>query len=388
MIGLHPGFILIIGAILVATVPDRKFRQLTMVGIPALAALAAFLLPMDINYTLPFVLGNELQYLKVDKLSWIFAFVFSIMALLANIYALHNGSAGEVVAGMVYPASALGVVLAGDWLTFIVFWELMAISSVFLIWFRKTKRSLRSGFRYILVHLLGGQLLLAGVFVKALQGDFNVATLVGTQDAAFWLVFLGVAVSAAIPPLHSWVADAYPEGSITGSVFLSAFTTKAAVYALLRIFPGYSMLITLGVIMALYGIVYAILENDIRKLLSYHIVSQLGFMVVGVGIGTQMSMDAAVAHAFNNVIYKPLLFMGAGAVIYATGYRKLTDLGGIGHRMPWTTFFFIVGALAISGVPLFNGYLSKPMIATAAERANMSLVVLLIQWAGMGTFIS
>jgi multicomponent Na+:H+ antiporter subunit D len=387
MTSLHPGLILIIGGLLAGILPKR-LRQLVMVSAPALAVFSVFNMPVGTVWTIPFINNLDLMLLKVDRLSWVFSLIFSIMALLGSIYALHNENKGEATASLLYAGSSLGVVFAGDWVTLIFFWELMAASSVFLIWYRGTAQSRKAGFRYLLVHMFGGNLLLAGIFLKVSQGLPEVMSLTGTTDAAFWLILLGVGINSAIPPLHAWLTDAYPEGTITGSVFLSSFTTKVAVYCLIRIFPGTSLLLWAGCIMALYGVIFAILENDVRRLLAYHIVSQVGFMVAGVGIGTELSLNGATAHAYSHILYKSLLFMGAGAVIYATGHRKLTELGGLYKKMPWVTLFFAIAAFSISGIPLFNGFISKSMTISAAAAAGLPSAELLLYLASIGTFLS
>jgi len=351
MTSLHPGLILILGGILAGILPGR-LRQVAMVSAPALAIFAVFNLEVNTIWTIPFINNMDLMFLKVDRLSWVFSLIFSIMALLGNVYALHNENRGEATASLLYAGSSLGVVFAGDWVTLIFFWEFMAVSSVFLIWYRGTAESRKAGFRYILVHMFGGNLLLAGIFLKITAGQPEIMSLTGTNDPAFWLILAGIAINSAIPPLHAWLTDAYPEGTITGSVFLSSFTTKVAVYCLIRVFPGTTLLVWAGCIMALYGVVYAILENDIRRLLAYHIVSQVGFMVAGVGMGSELALNGSTAHAYSHILYKSLLFMGAGAVIYATGKRKLSDLGGLYKKMPWVTLFFAIAAFSISGVPL------------------------------------
>ena len=154
---------------------------------------------------------------------------------------------------------------------------------------------------------------------------------------------IGFILNAAVPPLHAWLPDAYGEATFNGSVFMCAFTTKTAVYALCRGFAGMEILVPLGVIMALYGVVYAVLENDCRRLLAYHIISQVGYMVAGVGLGTAMAINGACAHAFAHILYKGLLFMGCGAVLHMTGESKFTELGGLWKKMPWTFVFTLIG---------------------------------------------
>lgn len=385
MLPIHPSLVLLAGALLVMLLPAR-WRYLGLLGAPG-ALLAVLSLEPGTTWTSPF-LSYDLVVLKVDELSRVFATIFALIATLAVVFALHVKNRGEHVAALMYAAGSLGVVFAGDWLTLFFCWEIMAASSVFLIWYRGTWESLNAGYRYILVHFFGGNLLLGGVLLLMSQGDIGVSSLTGAGGPAYWLVLVGVAINAVIVPLHAWLTDAYPEGTVTGSVFLSALTTKVAVYVLIRVFPGTELLLWAGVIMTLYGVIFAFLENDTRRLLSYHIVSQVGFMVAGVGIGTELALNGATAHAYSHILYKALLFMGAGAVIYATGRRKLTELGGLYRTMPLTAICFTVAAMSISGVPLFNGFISKSITVYAAEADGRALAAMGLYVASIGTFLS
>lgn len=385
MAQMHPALFLMGGALLVCLLPGR-WRAVGLVGGPLLALINVLRLGAGTEWLYQF-LGYELVVLQVDTLSLVFGLIFAIISLLGAIYALHVENRGEHAAALLYAAGSLGVVFAGDWFTLFFFWELMAASSVFLIWYRRRPSSLAAGFRYLIFHLVGGNLLLFGILLLAGQGQFQVSGLTAESGLAFWLILLGVGINAAIPPLHPWLTDAYPEATVTGAVFMSAFTTKAAVYVLLRVFAGTEFLIWAGVAMALYGVVYAVLENDIRRLLAYHIVSQVGYMVAGAGIGTPLAIAGATAHAFSHILYKSLLFMGAGAVIQTTGREKLTELGGIAKTMPLTVVLYTVGAFSISGVPLFNGFISKSLIVTAAGASGLGAAELLLTLASVGTFL-
>ncbi len=387
MIEVHPGLILMLGGIMAALLPQR-LRQGVMIGAPLLAVMATLSLHIGTKWEYPFINGIKLVVLNVDQLALVFSLIFSILALLGSIYALQTGSAGETLAALVYAGSSLGVVLAGDWLTLVACWELMAVSSVFLVWMRKTPQALKAGFRYIMVHMVGGNLLLAGIFLLASEGHLAVTALSGTEGWAYWLIFLGVAINAALVPLHAWLPDAYPEATIAGSVFMCALTTKVAVYCLIRVFPGTPLLLWAGLTMAIYGVIFAILENDIRRLLSYHIISQVGIMVTGVGIGTELALNGAAALAYTHIIYKSLLFMCAGAVIYAMGRSKLTELGGLYRTMPLAAVCLGIAALAISGVPPLCGFISKPMIISAATESHLPLVEILLNFVSIGTFFS
>lgn len=381
-----PGLVLIAGALALLLVP-APFRPGVFIGFGLVAALLVWSLP-DGALCVVRLAGHELVLCNVDPLSRIFGTIFSLITIMGGIYAYHVKESGQGIAALLYAGSALGVVFSGDYLTLFIFWELMAISSTYLIWARQTVEGGRAGMRYLIVHLFGGSLLLAGIILHSQEtGSLLVAPLSPEGGISTWLILAGVALNAAIPPLHAWLADAYPKATITGAVFLSAFTTKTAVYVLVRVFPGFEVLVFLGVLMALYGVVYAVLANDIREILAYHIISQVGYMVAGVGIGTEMALNGTVAHAFSHILYKSLLFMGAGVVLHTTGRSKLTELGGLYKAMPVTFWLYMVGAFSISGFPLFNGFISKSMVISAAAGDHRDLAMLLLTLASVGTFL-
>lgn len=385
---LHPALPFLAGGLLLPLLP-RRLRPWLFMAAAGLALYAAWTMPEGARGLLR-IAGLELVLVKADALSRGFAVAFAFIALAGGLYAFHVKTALQPAAALFYAGGSLGVVYAGDFYTLMFFWEIMAVASTVLVWAARTRESRKAGWRYVLVHLFGGGLLFAGILMHAAGGG-------GTAVAAFapagataaaWLILAGVAVNAAVPPLHAWVADAYPRATPAGSVFLSAFTTKVAVYVLLRVFPGWEILIGLGVMMAVYGVVYAMLADDMRGILSYHIISQVGYMVAGAGIGTALAVNGAAAHAINNILYKTLLFMGAGALIQATGKRKLSELGGLARAMPWTVGLYLIGGLSISGMPLFNGFVSKTMVVAAAGKAHIDAAVLLLLLASVGTFLS
>lgn len=384
----HPALPLLLAAPL-ALLLRGKPRQILLLAAPILAyaVLAAVPAGGGLTHSLP---GYTLQLLRVDKLSVLFGVVFCVITFAGLLYGLHQKKVTEAAASLALAGAALGVVFAGDWITMFVCWELMSVSSIFIIWLGGTDAAHRAGLRYLLVHVLGGGLLFAGILLHLSSGGDPAFTFIGGGELtpAAWLILAGFAVNAAIPPLHPWLTDSYPECTISGSVVQSAFTTKTAVYVLLRAFPGTEVLAVLGTVMAVYGVVYAVMENNIRRLLAYHIVSQVGFMVAGVGIGTALSTDGAAAHAFCHILYKGLLFMGAGAVLYAAGKEKLTELGGLWHRIPVVMILFMVGALSISGLPPFNGFISKSMTISAAGIAHHPTLEFFLELASVGTFLS
>ncbi len=377
--------IFVAGAVLLLILP-RRLRPAAYLVIPVLAFYFLLRLEPGAMLKIPF-LSYELVLSRVDRLSLVFGYVFIIMGFLGGVFSFHMKDRLQQVASTLYVGSSLGVVFAGDLLTLLVFWEIMAVSSVCLIWARRKPASLRAGFRYILVHIFGGSILMAGIILHYNQTGsllFNHFE----EGIASYLILFSFAINAAVPPLNGWLPDAYPEGTVTGSVFLSAFTTKVAVYALARGFAGLELLMWAGAIMAVYGVVFAFLANDGRRLLAYHIISQVGYMVSGIGIGTAMAINGATAHAFAHILYKGLLFMGIGAVLYATGRSKLSELGGLFRSMWLVLIFFMIAAFSISGVPFFSGFVSKSMVIYAAELEHQGVIVLLLTIASIGTFLS
>lgn len=383
----HPGLVLIAGAWLLPLL-GRMPRRVVMVLLPALALIDCLLM-MPGAYGEVSFLGHELVFGRVDRLSLVFSYIFALFTIVAMVYALHVEDVAQHVAALTYAGAALGATFAGDFLTLFLFWELMAVCATILVWLRREPRAVAAGFRYALVHVFGGLCLLGGIVLHwSDTGSLAFGDMTSVAwSPAFTLILIAFLLNAAVPPLGAWLPDAYPEATATGAVFLTAFTTKAAVYALIRGYAGTEILVWLGAAMSVYGVVYAVLENDARRLLAYHIVSQVGYMVCGVGIGTALALNGATAHAFAHILYKALLFMGAGAVLHVTGLRALRDMGGLYKTMPVTLALYMVGAFAISAVPLFSGFVSKAMVVSAAADIHRSAIFLLLTVASSGTFL-
>jgi multicomponent Na+:H+ antiporter subunit D len=324
--------------------------------------------------------------MRVDKLSLLFGYLFHLASFIAIVFALHVRDTTQQVAGLLYAGSALGAVFAGDLISLFIFWEGLAISSVFLIWARRTERAIKSGLRYLIFQVLSGVLLLAGALIHYQQTGSISFDYIGLEGIAGWLILLAFGIKAAFPFLHNWLTDAYPESTPTGTVFLSAFTTKVAVYALARGYPGTELLVYVGAVMTCFPIFFAVIENDLRRVLAYSMINQVGFMVCGVGIGTALALNGAVAHAFNDVIFKGLLFMTMGAVLYRVGNINGSDLGGLYKSMPKTALLCIVGASSISAFPLFSGFVSKSMVMTAMLQEGHNYVWLMLLFASAGVF--
>ncbi|WP_198040072.1 Na(+)/H(+) antiporter subunit D [Microbulbifer agarilyticus] len=365
-------------------------RALLFIAVPVLGLANLWLLGAGgagIEFGHYAILDFNLLLFKADKLSLLFGYLFHIAALISVIYALHIRDTLQQVASMLYAGSALGAVFAGDLLTLFIFWELLALTSVFLVWARRSGRAYVAGLRYFTLHILSGLLLLGGIiFYGQTHGTLEFGQ-IGLDGSAYsWMIFLAFGIKCAFPFFHNWLTDAYPESTPTGTVFLSAFTTKVAVYALARAYPGTELLVYIGATMACFPIFYAVIENDLRRVLAYSLINQLGFMVVGIGIGTSLAINGAVAHAFNDVIFKGLLFMSMGAVLHVTGKINGSELGGLYKKMPKTTVLCIIGAASISAFPLFSGFVSKSMVMSAAIKNGYDWVWLILLFASAGVF--
>ncbi len=402
-----PFLIYFAGAALLPLLGKGKVRKIYLIILAALGLIGVAVLRSPASGEWEFsVSGFELIFLYVDPLSRIMGYIFAIIGASAILYSLGVVKEnGEFVCGLLYLGSAMGAVFAGDLFTLYIFWEIMAFSSLGLIWYSRTERATNAGMRYILFHLFGGCALLAGIIINYMStgsitmvpGESGIGHFFVESGIGYFLLFVGIGVNTAFILLHTWLPDSYPKATIAGAVFMSAFTTKTGVYALARTFPGAELSLFgneipfvayIGGVMCLYGVIFALLQNDVRKLLSYHLMSQVGYMVAGIGIGTYIGINGGIAHLFNNILYKALLFMCMGAVIYATGRNNLTELGGLARKMPVTAITCVIAALSISGVAGFNGYVSKGMVIHAAELEEMHILALALMLGSVGTFLS
>ncbi len=381
-----PAAIFILGALAVPFLKGRA-KSAYLLMLPVAGFVNLLMIPQGAHLSVEFI-GHTLTILRVDRLSLVFGYIFHIAAFLTLLYALSEKNDVEYIGGLVYSGSALGVVFAGDLLTLFFFWEAMTFGSVALIWARRSERALKAGFRYFVVHIFGGIMLLMGIVMYVYEtGSIDVGQ-IGLTGLSTWLIFLGIGVNCAWPVLHAWLPDAYPEATVAGTVFMSAFTTKTAVYVLARTFAGTEMLIWIGAIMTVFPIFYAVIENDLRRVLSYSLINQVGFMVVGIGIGTELSLNGTAAHAFAHILYKALLFMSMGAVLRQTGKIRATDLGGLYKTMPFTAVFCMVGAASISAFPLFSGFVTKSMIVSATGYEGIAAAWVMLMFASAGGLLA
>ncbi len=380
-----PPFLIFYGAAIMVALLPHRLGQVILLATPLTGGLV--LLGMTADADLQWSIMNlVLEPLRVDRLSLLFGYLFHIAAFLGIVFSLHLRDRLQAITSLLYAGSALGAVFAGDLLTLFFFWEMLALTSAFLIFARKTERARRAGIRYLIIQVVSGVLLLAGALMLYRQNNSLAFNHIGLETFGGSLIFLAFGIKCAFPLLHNWLTDAYPEATVTGTVFLSAFTTKVAVYALARGFAGTEALVYIGAVMTCFPIFYAVIENDLRRVLAYSMINQIGFMVVGIGLGTVLALNGAIAHAFNDVIFKGLLMMSMGAVLYRTGRMNGSDLGGLYKSMPITTTLCIVGAASISAFPLFSGFVSKSMVMVAVLDEGHPVVWLALLFASAGVF--
>ncbi|MGH1440353.1 MAG: Na(+)/H(+) antiporter subunit D [Cellvibrionaceae bacterium] len=394
-IGLPPFALFFIGAVLLLCLRGqlgKTLASIVTIAVPVLSFIDLLQWSHG-DYGAYQLLGLNLTLVHVDKLSLLFAYLFHLAAFIGGIYALHEKDRVQQVAALAYAGSAIGAVFAGDWISLFIFWELLALTSVFLILARRTEASYRSSMRYLIIQVLSGVLLFSGALLLIQQtGSADITHLVldfsslSLSNIAVILIFVAYGIKCGFPLMHNWITDAYPQATSTGTIFLIALTTKVAVYALARSFAGTDILITIGLVMACFPIFFAVIENDLRRVLAYSMINQIGFMVCGIGLGTEMAINGAVAHAFNDVIFKGLLMMSMGAVLFRVGHVDGSHLGGLYKSMPLTTVLCIVGAASISAFPLFSGFVSKSIIMLEMVQAGHTIGWLLLLFAAAGVF--
>ena len=376
-----PGFIMIIGALLVPFLPHiiRQIYMMILVLISAYSLTLGFGIHSTIN-----VMGFDFILFQSDSLTLPFAIIFHIAAALNVIYGAHEKQWKQHVSIMSYSGAAIAAVHAGDLFTLFVWWEATAFTSVFLILAGNTYRSYRSAFRYILIQVTSGMFLLAGAIILLINDGSALLTKFDIESLYGQLIFIAFGIKAAFPLLNGWLQDSYPEASEIGTVALSTFTTKLAIFCFAKCFAGTELLIVIGAIMTFYPIFFAVIENDLRRVLTYSLNNQLGFMIVAIGIGTELAINGAVAHAFAHILYKGLLFMGMGAVLFRVGTCKASELGGLFKYMPITAVCTIIGAISISAFPLFSGFVAKSLIMSALGKEGLVLVYFMLLFASAG----
>lgn len=382
---INPGFLLIIAGMICAVTPFARVRQVIAIGVPIISMFLLATATQQADLATANMMGMELVLYRVDGLNFVFGLAFLIAAILNAIYALHQDSILEDSSALIYAGAAIAATFVGDFMSLFIFWELTAISSVFLILKTGTRAAYGAAMRYLAIQVLSGILLLYGaaqLFVET--DDLTLRGLELGTDAGTWMFFFAFGIKAAFPLMHNWLQDSYPKATVVGAVVLSAFTTKLAVYVLARVFAGEHLLIWIGAVMTVFPVFFAVVENDLRKVLAYSLNNQVGFMVCAIGVGTELALNGAAAHAFVHIIYKGLLFMSMGAVLYRTGTTKASELGGLFRSMPWTALFCIIGAASISAFPLFSGFIAKSLTMTAVLDGHFYIVWAMLLFASAG----
>ena len=376
-----PGLIMMIGAVLIPFLPHiiRQIYMIVLILVSAYALTLGFGIHSKID-----VMDFEFIIFQSDSLTLPFAIIFHIAAILNVIYGAHEKHWNQHVAIMSYSGAAIAAVHAGDLFTLFIWWEATAITSVFLILASGTQRANNAAMRYLLVQVASGVMLLAGACLYWKESGTIAFGAMELGSTGTWLIFLAFGIKAAFPFLNGWLQDAYPEATIIGTVMLSSFTTKLAIYAFARGFAGTEYLIWIGAVMTAFPVFFAVIENDLRRVLAYSLNNQLGFMIVAIGIGTELALNGAVAHAFAHILYKALLFMSIGSVMYRVGTAKATELGGLYKSMPLTMIFCIIGAMSISAFPLFSGFTAKAVIMKAVGYEGLIYVYLVLLAASAG----
>ncbi len=388
---LNPGWLLIAVGFVLLFLPVRRVRQAIAIATPLVAMVLLTLAERQVNLAGGTTMGLDLVFYRVDSLNYIFGLAFLIAALLNGIYSWHTDNRLQDGMALAYAGAAVAAAFCGDLMTLFVFWEITAVTSVFLIIQAGTRRAYFASMRYLVIQVLSGVLLLAGItYVYKATGDLSLKAFTSLDQPGAWLIFIAFGIKAAFPFMHNWLQDSYPKASVTGAVILSAFTTKLAVYAFARMFPGHDPLIWIGAIMTVFPVFFAVIENDLRRVLAYSLNNQVGFMICAIGLGVAgvgdpMALNGASAHAFAHILYKGLLFMSMGAVLYRTGTTKASELGGLYKSMPWTTVFCIIGAMSISAFPLFSGFAAKSLTMSAVgHHPELFVVWLMLLFASAG----
>ena len=372
----------------------------------AAAGLQAIWLAAPEQMTLPLGLPDLPFHLRLDPLAGFFLLLLGSVSAGVSIYAtgyFREETAGRLVLIALeyhlFLASMAFVILADDAYLFMVAWETMALSSYFLVTTDHKLPAIRSaGFLYLLIAHLGAiTILLCFGVMNGGQGDFTFDALRAAKlqpqwaTVAFLLAFFGFGAKAGMIPLHAWLPEAHPAAPSPVSALMSGIMLKTAIYGMIRVifdlignvrWEWGMLVLAIGAGTTLFGVLYALMQHDLKRLLAYHSVENIGIILLGLGMSmvfvgfghpaaAALGLIAALYHTFNHAVFKGLLFLGAGSILHATGLRNLNDMGGLIHKMPHTAFYFLVGALAISALPPLNGFVSEWLTFQTALQASI-----------------
>lgn len=395
-----------VGAILSLVLASRANEKMASVLAHVFAAVGSFitlifgLAVLATGSTVTATIGSigVLQpafTIRVDALAAFFISMIAIVALCASIYGLRYQEQflGRYRLGPfgffynIFIASMLAVVVANNGILFLVAWEIMAAASYFLVVFeRRDPHNVSAGLLYMLISQLGAAFLFAAILLMhsatgswdfdAMRDLGGIPGVLGNFILAFALI--GLSSKAGVIPLHIWLPEAHPAAPSHVSALMSGVMIKTAIFMMVRFFVEFFpadatwglLILGLGAVSSLLGVLYALSEHDIKRLLAFHSVENIGIILLGLGgavvffahgnsFAGVIALGAGLYHTVNHALFKSLLFLSAGSVVHATGTRNMEEYGGLIKRMPYTAVFFLVGAVAISGLPPFNGFVSE-----------------------------
>lgn len=367
-------FVLYFAAAALMPLTGGRLKKAVAILLPVIAFVNILLIIPQRSHIFLFS-GFEVILFHADRLNLFMAYIFSFITVLISVFTIKIKDNKHYAFMFIYVGSAMGILFSGDFFSFFLFWEIMMVAAVVLISLNREQPALKAAFKYLVMHLTGGGILLAGILLNYhYTGSMEIKAL--DSGIPSILILVGIGLNAAFLPVHTWLPDAYSKSPVSSALILSMFTTKIAVYALARIFPGTEALVIMGLSMALFGSIYALLRTDVRQILSYLIISSIGYMLTGIGTGGIQGINAAFIYAWNHILYNTLLFMCIGTIIRRKGKQDLDALGGLFKNMPFTASGLIIGALALAGLPLFNGYVSKIFIYNALYDSHVAYLLL------------
>jgi hydrogenase-4 component B len=377
--------------------------------------------------TLPLGMPDLPFHLRLDPLAGFFLMLLGAVAAGISVYAggfFRNEAPGRLaliaLQYHVFLASMAFVILADDAYLFMVAWETMALSSYFLVTTDHDQSAIRkAGFLYLLIAHIGAlAILLCFGVMHGGHGDYSFDALRAAElepkwaTVAFLLAFFGFGAKAGMIPLHVWLPEAHPAAPSPVSALMSGIMIKTAIYGMVRVIYDliggvrweWGMLVlVIGAATTLFGVLYALMQHDLKRLLAYHSVENIGIILLGLGMSMVfigfghpaagvLGLIAALYHTLNHAVFKGLLFLGAGSILHSAGLRNLNDMGGLIRSMPRTAFYFLIGALAISALPPLNGFVSEwltfqtalqaPVLKNGVVRSLLPLFAAILALAG------
>lgn len=384
-IELLPVAVFLLGALVAAVTSARTAAAAALLA-PVAAGLCSMAVLTPGASASWAVMDYALQPVRVDQFSLVMVCLFHVAAFIAAVYTLQVRDRLQHAALMLYIAGGIGAVLAGDLISLFIFFEIIGLSGTLLVLAARTPESTSAAVRYLVFQIAAGVTLLAGILVLGTAtGDWRFGH-IGLDAPGGWLLLLAFGIKSGFPLLHNWIPDAYPKASTAGLAVLAVVTTKVGVYGLARGFAGEGMLVVVGTAMALWPLFFTLVENDLRRVVAYSMMVQIGLMVTAVGVGSALALDGVALHIVMDVLFKMVLFMALGAVVLRVGTTRGDRLGGLWRGMPLTTICVAVAVAANVALPLTGGFISKKVLLTGIEHSGVpsALWLLLVSTSAMG----